>query len=342
MSTNTGQCLPLNIIAQDGIDYIKKYDLNPADTSLWIAETKLTCNIRMYPQFIKTIFENHGLGMEKVEVYSGEIAHNEMSVILTYYTYLAYMFSGLIRRVGCKIRPYEVNHGETNNAVLYAINTLVKGFEGRAKLDIALKKALEPFYDIRREGSNRPLVAIFGDFFVRDNDVMNQGLIYDIERFGGEVHTTPYSEFYKLAFENVMRRIAVRDGYFTVLGLRGLSGGLNLIKNHFYRHFEPFLGRQKPSLSPLKNERNLDNFKIDMYHSGESYDNLLKIFHITNLYPETRLFVQTNPAFCCPSLVTEAMKTEIRKHTGIPIVTITYDGTTEKKNEIIAPYLSSL
>lgn len=342
MSTNTGQCLPLNIIAQDGIDYIKKNKLNPAMTSLWITETRLTCNIRMYPQFIKTIFENHGGGLENVDIYSGEVSHNELSIALTVYTYFAYMFSGLIRRVGCKLRPYELNRGETNKAMDFAINTLVEAFEGRAKLDNALKNALKPFYDIRIEKGNRPLVAIFGDFFVRDNDVMNQGLIYDIEKYGGEAHTTPYSEFYNLAFENVMRRRVIRDGYLTIAGLRGLSKGLNLIHNRFYRHFEPFLGKQKPSLSPLKNEKNLDNFNIDLYHSGESYDNLLKIFYITNLYPETRLFVQTNPAFCCPSLITEAMKTEIRKHTGIPIVTITYDGTTEKKNDILAPYLASM
>lgn len=341
MSTNTGQCLPLNIIAQDGIEYIKSNNLDPANTTLWIAETKLTCNIRMYPQFIKTIFENHGQGMEKVEVYSGEIAHNELSVRLTYYAFFAYMFSGLIRRVGCRLRPYELNAGETNKAIDYALNILIDSFEGGAKLDGALKKALKPFYDIRVANGQKPLVAIFGDFFLRDNDVMNQGLIYDIEKYGGEVHTTPYSEFYNLAFENVMRRKAIREGYFTIIGLRGLSGGLNLIQNRFYRHFEPFLGKKKPSLSPLKNEKNLDNFNIDLYHSGESYDNLLKIFHIKNMYPKTRLFVQTNPAFCCPSLITEAMKTEIRKHTGIPIVTITYDGTTERKNDILAPYFAS-
>jgi len=332
----------LNIIAQDGIDYILRNNLDPARTALWITETRLTCNIRMYPQFIKTIFENHGNGMEQVDIYSGEVAHNDLSIAVTYYTYFAYMFSGLIRRLGCKLRPYELNAGETNLAIDYAISTLIHAFEGHAKLDPTLKKALAPFSDIRLKKDNRPLVAIFGDFFVRDNDIMNQGLIFDIERFGGEVHTTPYSEFYNLAFENVMRRRIIKDGPLRVAGLRGLAKGLNQIQNRFYRHFEPFLGKQKPSLSPLKNEKNLDKFKIDKFHSGESYDNLLKIFHIRNLYPDTRLFVQTNPAFCCPSLITEAMKSEIRKETGIPIVTITYDGTTEKKNDVLAPYLNSI
>jgi hypothetical protein len=49
--------------------------------------------------------------------------------------------------------------------------------------------------------------------------------------------------------------------------------------------------------------------------------------------------VQANPAFCCPSLVTEAMTSEIRLLTGVPVVTITYDGTSDYKNDVIIRYL---
>lgn len=81
---------------------------------------------------------------------------------------------------------------------------------------------------------------------------------------------------------------------------------------------------------------------IKPYHSGESYDNLLKIFYLLGKYPDVSLFVQTNPGFCCPSLVTEAMKADIQRITGVPIVTITYDGTSESKNELVIPYIKLL
>jgi hypothetical protein len=71
-------------------------------------------------------------------------------------------------------------------------------------------------------------------------------------------------------------------------------------------------------------------------------DNLLKIFYTKKHYPDVSLFVQTNPAFCCPSLVTEAMAKEIEKKTGVPIVSITYDGTSTNKNEAVIPYLTYL
>ena len=68
-------------------------------------------------------------------------------------------------------------------------------------------------------------------------------------------------------------------------------------------------------------------------------ENVLKIFYMTKHHPDISLFVQTSPAFCCPSLVTEAMAKEIERNTGVPIVSITYDGTRSDKNDVIIPYL---
>ncbi|MGM0666886.1 MAG: acyl-CoA dehydratase activase [Bacteroidota bacterium] len=338
MASNTGQCLPLNIIAHDYIDYIEKNGLDPSRTILWMTETVLSCNIRMYPQYMKTILENYGNGMEKASVYSGEVGHTEISVDVTRYAYFAYMLSGLLRRTGCKIRPYEINRGETDTVLDNGIAILEKAFEGHDSIDKALRKIMPGFATIKTEKTKKPLVAIFGDFFVRDNDIMNQDIIHTIEKYGGEALSIPYSEFYKLIAGNVMRRRSVDSGRLAIAGYKTVFQILKVLERKYYRHFEPFLGEAKES-SSKELEKNLVKYNIDKYHSGESFDNILKIYHIINTYPGVSLFVQTNPAFCCPSLITEAMKNTIRKDTGIPVVTITYDGTTESKNDVIAPYL---
>ena len=68
-------------------------------------------------------------------------------------------------------------------------------------------------------------------------------------------------------------------------------------------------------------------------------DNILKIFYTIKHHPDIALFVQTRPAFCCPSMVTEAMTGDIQRKTGVPIVSVNYDGTGGDKNDIIIPYL---
>ena len=266
MATNTGQCLPLNIIAYDCIEYIEKNDLDPARTILWMTETVLSCNIRMYPQFIKTILENHGNGMEKASVYSGEVAHTEISVDVTQYAYYAYMLSGLLRRVGCKVRPYELNKGETDKLIAEASDALENAFEGNDSINRVLSEKIPRFSDIETNSTERPLVAIFGDFFVRDNDVMNQDLIHTIEKYGGEALSTPYSEFYKLIAGNVMRRRAVDTGRLQIAAYRGILQAMKILERRYYKHFEPILGKPKET-SYRELEKNLVKYNIDKYLS---------------------------------------------------------------------------
>lgn len=338
MATNTGQCLPLNIIAQDYIDYIEQHNLDPASTILWMTETRLSCNIRMYPQYISTILQKQANGLGRASVYTGELSHTEISANLTIYAYFAYMLSGLLRRTGCRLRPYELVKGRTDQVLDDSIKLLEEAFLGRRRIELAIRDIIDGFNKIETMPGRRPLVAIFGDFFVRDNDIMNQDLFHTIEKFGGEALNTPYSEYYKLISENVLRRRSLDKPGYEIMGYRALLVLLNHLERKYLRYFEPFTGKQK-QVKPLELEKNLSRFNIDLFHSGESYDNILKIFHIIESYPGISLFVQTNPSFCCPSLITEAMKNEIRRQTGIPIVTITYDGTTERKNDILAAYL---
>ena len=114
--------------------------------------------------------------------------------------------------------------------------------------------------------------------------------------------------------------------------------GLDVLEKIYYKPFKKYLG-ERLVIDPKKLEKNLSRFNITKAHSGESYDNILKLFYLMENYPDIAFFVQTNPAYCCPSLITEAMTQTIRAMTGIPIVTLTYDGTHEYINNAIIPYL---
>jgi len=338
MLHNTGQCLPVNIITEEFIEYIKNNGLRPERTILWMTKCWVACNLRLYPYFTKSLLDNYGHGFEKAAVYYGDLTHLEISVSTSYYGYFAYLLGGLIRKTGCRIRPYEINKGETDEAIRKSVSILEDAFLGNRPMDNAVSDSLSYFDKIEIKKNKRPGVAIFGDLYVRDNEIMNQDLIHTIEEYGGEVITTPYTDLVKLTIENVLRRQVARGDYLETAMYRVLLTSLKLIEDKYYRKFKKFIG-PKPLINPKKLEKHLAKFNINPYHSGESYENILKIFHIADNNPDISLFVQTNPAFCCPALVTEAMTQEIRRITGIPVVTLTYDGTGSYKNDIIAPYL---
>ncbi len=72
-----------------------------------MARSLLSCNIGMFPSFIKSLMEARGCGMEKVEVFAGSAFYIDVSLRASISAYRAYLAGGLLRRLGCRLRPRE-------------------------------------------------------------------------------------------------------------------------------------------------------------------------------------------------------------------------------------------
>jgi predicted CoA-substrate-specific enzyme activase len=338
LGANTGQCLPLNIILQDAIDYIKENHLNPSDTAIWMINSGLACNLSMFPHYMAKILNSAGDGLEKVNIYLGDLSFVDISMNTSINVYLAYMFGGYIRKIVCKIRPYEEYKGETDRIANKALDYLCKTIEKGESREEALKIVIAWFEAIKTKPGKRPKVAIFGDLYARDNEVLNQDLVRLIEENGGEAITTPYSEYLKIISSPWLIRAFKEGRYLNAATMKFLRNIIPLVENKYYKYFQKLIDEE-----PVKHvndiEEKLNHFNVKISNSGESLENLLKIFHIAEQHPDLTLFVQTNPAYCCPSLVTESMAAKIEKLTGIPVLSIEYDGTLGKKNENVIPFL---
>ncbi len=338
MRLNGGQCLPVSIVAQEAMDYVLDNGLVPSETALWIARGQLACNIPMYPLYLKNIFETEGGGMEKMGVYVGDVSHMELGPKCAIYTYFAYMFGGLFRKLGCQIRPYETKKGETDAILKKGFRKLEEAFLKGTGFEEAIAHTSSALDSVSRSGPKRPKVAIFGDLYVRDNDVMNQDLISVIEDAGGEVITTPYNEYAKIISRAYFTKWMKNGEYLLWLKNRSLLAAAELVEKKYYSYFIDFFA---PTDLPRGEEveKKLSRFNLTTGHDGESMENILKIFHILEQNRDVALFVQTSPSYCCPALVTEAMSRDIERLTGIPMVSITYDGTGTLQNHRVVPYI---
>ncbi len=338
LGTNTGQCIPLNIILQDAIDYIVENKLKPEDTAIWMINSGLACNLSMFPHYMSNILQSEGKGLEKVKIYLGDLSFVEISFNTSINIYLAYMFGGYLKKIVCKIRPYEEIKGETDRIASKAIDLLCHTIEHGESREEALKKVIAWFEIIKTKPGKKPKVAIFGDLYARDNEVLNQNLIKIIEENGGEAITTPYSEYLKIISSPYFTRMFREGRYLNAATLKFLRNIIPIVEAKYFKYFNELIDEDPVHYVKDINEK-LSLFNVKINNSGESMENLLKIFHIVEHHPDLTLFVQTNPAYCCPSLVTEAMAGKIEKITGIPILSIEYDGTMGNKNERIIPFL---
>lgn len=336
--SNSGQCLPLNIILQNTFDFMEKNHPDPENTVLWMIESSLSCNLGMFVNYMRKVFAAQKNDYSKISIYKGDITFSEISINTTVNMYLAFLIGGFLRKVECKIRPYETVKGQTDEVIAKSMELLYNTFlEGTSK-EKAVKTVTSWLKEIPVKMEKRPRVAIFGDFYVRDNDVFNQNLIRFIEENGGEVITTPYSEYVKIMVHASNARL-IREGFYFRASLQKLLINLvTALDEKYLKYFNEIL--HEPVFKPLKNYREkLDVFHLRAVFNGESLENALKIMHLKEHYPDIAFFVQTNPSYCCPSLVTQAMTPKIEKVTGIPVVTIEYDGTSSNKNESIIPFL---
>jgi predicted CoA-substrate-specific enzyme activase len=338
LSTNTGQCLPLSIIVQNAIDCIEENGLKPSETVLWIMKSDLSCSLSMFPYFMKKLLDNYGQGMEKVSVFRGHISFFDFSLSTAIDAYLAYMFGGYIRKIACGIRPYEKQKGLTDETIQKAMHLLYHTFRYGKPKDVALARIIDDFESIEVEKTAKAKVAIFGDLYVRDNDLMNQDLIKTVEAHGGEVITTPYSEYIKIIINTTTKRFFKRGLYSEYLKMKFLKSLIPLVEDKYRKFIYNYNGETK-GLSSDEIDDWLARFGINMMHRGESLENLLKIYVLMKQHPDLDLFIQTNPSYCCPSLVTEAMSSKIEELTGVPVVSIEYDGTSGIKNDNVIPFL---
>jgi predicted nucleotide-binding protein (sugar kinase/HSP70/actin superfamily) len=336
MRLNTGQCIPVSAIAQEAMDHVREYGLDPAQTVLWMGRADWSCGIPLYPRFLKGVFEQEG--MPELGVYLGDFTYIDISHAATVGAYFAYQFGGWLRRIACRIRPYEQNPGQTDALVAAWLARFETLFEYRGNRIRALRRMAEEFRAIPVREEKRPKVGIFGDLYVRDNDVMNQDLIRAIEEAGGEAVTTPYSDYVKIVAGAHFDRMLRKRELGNLARLRVVLAAIEQLERRYHREVADLVGPgvdwRRPGLAD-----ELSRFNMVLEQAGESYENALKVLHLVSQCPEISLFVQTSPAFCCPSLVTEALSELVERVVGVPIVTVTYDGTGGDKNGAIVPYI---
>jgi hypothetical protein len=97
----------------------------------------------------------------------------------------------------------------------------------------------------------------------------------------------------------------------SLCGITPSSGPKHIVASisHFFLLKGPVIAASLVVLS----EEFLRAFGLRTEHTGESFENLLKIHHLVRAHPDLALFVQASPAFCCPSLVTKAMTRDIER-----------------------------
>lgn len=336
---NDGQCLPVSILTQGIQHTIQRHGLNPEECVFFCnSEAELSCNLPQYPVMIKQNLEKMGNGMKKVDILVTRFLPTDLPVALVYEIYMAYALAGLVQRIVHKIRPREKTAGSTDSRLCLASERLFECFASGESKEDAFRQVVADFLGIDTRDGHLPQVGIVGDLYVRDNEVFNQDLIRHCEKAGAEVVTLPFIDTINLLVEIHFQNQWEHGRYIHLLRDKVAYNMLMVFSRKLNEIALPVLTDRPCGLShdPVYY---LQKHFFTIRHGGETCENLLKVYYLKENYPEMKLIINVNPIFCCPGLISEAIYRKVEKETGIPIVSITYDGTRTDKNKVLNPYL---
>ena len=338
---NDGQCLPISSIVQGAVETIQKHHLKPEKTALFLnAISQLACNFPQYPLMAKKLLQQRGEGFENVQIFATDVTLTGFPLDLIYDIYCSYLLGGLLRKIGCKLRPYEAVSGEADRLIESSLRRLHSCLAEGGPKDAAFAEIVADFrrLPLGERRPPRPKVSIIGDLYVRDNNIFNQQLIADLEAYGAEVVTVPFTYVVRLLADRYTYGLYKTGRYVALLRDKLLIEVFEQLERRFYQIAREVLEEDLPVFDQSVFAP-LGKYGLSLKHDGETTENIMKIYSLLTHYPDLAMFVHVNPIFCCPGLVSESLFRAVEKDIGIPIVSVVYDGTTARKNEVLAPYL---
>lgn len=199
--TTGTECFPMICTTGSFIKKLHEPGIDPARVSFFMPDHNGPCRFGEYNKLQKQIFNQ--MGMPEVEIISpsNETSYAEMPVknpakfrLLAWKGFVAV---DVLRKMLQEKRPYELDKGETNKVYRKYINKLVDDIEKGAKhLSSILEAAANEMDAIpRTNGRPKPLIAVVGEIFMRDNPYCSARLVERLEDLGAETLIMPTSEW---------------------------------------------------------------------------------------------------------------------------------------------------
>ncbi len=203
-SVNNDACYPSIIVVGQLVNAFISGKCDPDNTTVMITQTGGGCRATNYIAFLRKALKE--AGYPQVPVLSLNLSGLEgnpgfkITPKLISNLVKACTWGDLLLAVMLRIRPYEVNHGETNKVYekwqtrLY--NDIVNGNKQNTKLKKVIDEIIDDFDKIPiDETVKKPKVGVVGEILVKFHPGANNNIIDVIEREGGEAVMPGLADF---------------------------------------------------------------------------------------------------------------------------------------------------
>ncbi|MEN8119642.1 MAG: acyl-CoA dehydratase activase [Bacteroidota bacterium] len=199
--TNGQECFPMICTTGSFLKKLMEPDCDPKKASFFMPDHNGPCRFGEYNKLQKVIFNRLGYHDATILTPSNDDSYaalaKENSGKFRFNAWKGFVAEDLLRKLLQEKRPYELIEGQANKTYQKHFNELIKAIEtGEKSVGNILKRAGQDFSDIQlKNGRRKPVVAVVGEIFMRDNPFCSSFLIDRLEALGAETIIAPFSEW---------------------------------------------------------------------------------------------------------------------------------------------------
>jgi predicted CoA-substrate-specific enzyme activase len=321
------ECYPCAVTTGDMIKITLRKDFDPETDGFFMPSGSGPCRFGQYNILQKYVLSN--VGLDGVPIFAPNQdsgLYKDLGVVGSDFSKRAWrgiLTIDIMQKCLHETRPYETTKGETEEVYNYHLSKVTDAVKGaNGSVNEFLKKMQSDFKAIKKTNEKKPLIGMIGEIFVRLNAFSNENLIKKIERLGGEVWLAPMEEWINYINAMGMRHATAK---------RDLPDMLNLTLTRFVqRRIEHDLCHPfERHLKTLKEPTTNDIMKKAAPYVHESFEGetILSMGKAVDFVQRGASgVVSAIPFGCMPGVIVDTLLRGLKKDTGIPCLSIPYDG----------------
>jgi predicted CoA-substrate-specific enzyme activase len=323
--TRGSECLPCALTIGTFLQTLREQPRG-GKHAFFMPSSKGPCRFGQYTVLQRQILEREGLGHEvAILAPASNNAYQGLDSQMRRSLFKAICCADILLKAQCKVRPYEVNVGETDRVVSEGTALVGKAIEEHGDVVAALRTAIQKIAAIETSGPRKPLVGIVGEIYVRNNVYANEDVIAAIEQFGGEAWMLPITDWiiYTSSLENYKEEFPG-----TIISWEKAD---TFITYTWMKYWERKL---MEAASPFLDDRHEPRFQecleiatpyIPFYLGGEGKLSVGRAIKFAQ--QGAAMVVNCAPFGCMPETVATAIYGRLSADVDMPIVSLFYDGS---------------
>jgi predicted CoA-substrate-specific enzyme activase len=199
--TSSRECFPMICTTGSFLKKLREPGLDPSSVSFFMPDHNGPCRFGQYNHLQRVIFDK--LGYEKAEIVSPSNESSYADIAgkaapkFRFNAWKGFVAVDFLRKLKQETRPYELYAGDTDKKYLLGLDKIIHCIEkGAHGMHGVLEEIVEDFKAIPVDKSvRRPVIAVIGEIFMRDNVYCSGGIVDRLEKLGVETLIAPFSEW---------------------------------------------------------------------------------------------------------------------------------------------------